>query len=46
MYSALAGDEDRRKALEIARTVSDEAIDDGSTRTYLLAWLMGAPPQR
>lgn len=42
MYSALAGEQDRATALETARTVSDEAIDDGSTRTYLLAFLMAA----
>lgn len=40
MYAALAGDEDRAQALAQARRVSDEAIDDGSTRTYLLAFLM------
>ena len=40
MYSALAGQQDREAALATARTVSDEAIDDGSTRTYLLAFLM------
>ena len=42
MYSALAGPDDARTALEVAQTVSDEAIDDGSTRTYLLAFLMAA----
>ncbi|MFP5416373.1 MAG: glycosyl hydrolase [Actinomycetes bacterium] len=40
MYEALAGPEDAAKALEVARTLPDEAIDDGSTRTYLLAHLM------
>lgn len=42
MYAALAGEEDRAEALATAREVSDEAIDDGSTRTYLLAFLMSA----
>lgn len=27
-------------ALDIARSLPDEAIDDGNSRTYLLAWLM------
>lgn len=40
MYSALAGETDRATALETARTVSDAAIDDGDSRTYLLAFLM------
>ena len=38
MYSALAGEEARVAALEEARTL--DAVDDGNTRTYLLAWLM------
>ncbi|MFV0453290.1 MAG: glycosyl hydrolase [Propioniciclava sp.] len=40
MYSALAGGPDREDALATARDLSDEAIDDGITRTYLLAFLM------
>ena len=40
MYSALAGEEERSAALDEARSLSDEAIDDGTTRTYLLAFLM------
>ena len=38
MYSALAGEEARVAALEEARAL--DAVDDGNTRTYLLAWLM------
>ena len=39
MYSALGGEEQRRAAWEVARGLPDEAIDDGNTRTYLLAFL-------
>ena len=39
MYSALAGREDRDRALATAEKLSDETIDDGMSRTYLLAWL-------
>ncbi len=38
MYSALAGEEARVEALEEARGLDE--VDDGNTRTYLLAWLM------
>ncbi|MDO5735849.1 MAG: glycosyl hydrolase [Propionibacteriaceae bacterium] len=38
MYSALAGEEARVAALEEARNL--DVVDDGNTRTYLLAWLM------
>ncbi|MGC4153504.1 MAG: glycosyl hydrolase [Propionicimonas sp.] len=37
MYSALAGPEDASRALEL---VDDVVLDDGMTRTYLLAWLL------
>jgi len=40
MYSALAGPEDRAQALD---RVDDVVIDDGMTRTYLLAWLLSLP---
>lgn len=40
MYSALGGDEARDAALEAARDLADEHLDDGNTRSYLLAWLM------
>ncbi|GAA2180692.1 hypothetical protein GCM10009785_12600 [Brooklawnia cerclae] len=40
MYSALAGPDDRERALEAARDFPDELIDDGMTRTYLMAWLL------
>lgn len=36
MYSALAGPEDAERALGLADEV---VLDDGMTRTYLLAWL-------
>ena len=40
MYSALAGPEAAAKALEAAPGLSEERIDDGNSRAYLLAWLM------
>ena len=40
MYSALAGDDQREAALETARDLDEEWIDDGNSRSYLLAWLM------
>ena len=39
MYLALA---DPRRALEIGRRLPDSAIDDGNTRSHLLAWLLTA----
>jgi endo-1,3(4)-beta-glucanase len=40
MYAALAGEEQRQEALATARTLDDQWIDDGNSRSYLLAWLM------
>ena len=40
MYSALAGDQQRQAALAQAQTLDDKWIDDGNSRSYLLAWLM------
>ena len=40
MYAALAGDEQRKAALDTARSLDAEWIDDGNSRSYLLAWLM------
>ena len=40
MYSALAGPDDRDRALAAAEKLSDKSLDDGMSRTYLLAWLM------
>jgi endo-1,3(4)-beta-glucanase len=40
MYSALAGDQERKVALQKARELDDKWIDDGNSRSYLLAWLM------
>jgi endoglucanase Acf2 len=39
MYLALA---EPRRALEIGRRLPDSAIDDGDSRSYLLAWLLSA----
>lgn len=40
MYSALAGPEDAAAALETASTLNEDRIDDGNSRSYLLAYLM------
>jgi endo-1,3(4)-beta-glucanase len=40
MYSGLAGEEQRTTALEQARRLDAQWIDDGNSRAYLLAWLM------
>ncbi|SDF12420.1 glycosyl hydrolase [Pseudonocardia oroxyli] len=37
MYKAMA---DRDEALRIARTLPNDAIDDGNSRAYLLAWIL------
>ncbi|WP_062303155.1 glycosyl hydrolase [Demequina subtropica] len=42
MYRALAGDEERAEAWEAAISLPDDAIDDGDTRTWLLAWIAAA----
>lgn len=39
MYSALAGPAERDKAIAAAEKLSATSIDDGMSRTYLLAWL-------
>ena len=39
MYSALAGTAERDAALAEAADLPDDLIDDGLSRTYLLAWL-------
>ncbi|MBB2923142.1 glycosyl hydrolase [Cellulomonas cellasea] len=38
-YSALAGPEDAATAWDEAQKLSDEWIDDGNSRAYLLAWI-------
>jgi endo-1,3(4)-beta-glucanase len=43
MYSALAGTEQAKSALSIARTLPQKFIDDGNSRSYLLAWIMTRP---
>ena len=40
MYGALAGQDDARAALGQARTLDAKWVDDGNSRSYLLAWLM------
>jgi endo-1,3(4)-beta-glucanase len=40
MYSALAGEQQRQAALATAEELEDKWIDDGNSRSYLLAWLM------
>jgi endo-1,3(4)-beta-glucanase len=40
MYSALAGEQQRKAALAAAERLDDKWIDDGNSRSYLLAWLI------
>ncbi|MET0956141.1 MAG: glycosyl hydrolase [Cryobacterium sp.] len=40
MYSALAGRDAASAALDAAKGLPEERIDDGNSRAYLLAWLM------
>ncbi|GAA1729356.1 hypothetical protein GCM10009809_26160 [Isoptericola hypogeus] len=40
LYAALAGPDDAQAALDVARDLPDERLDDGNTRSYLLAFLM------
>jgi endo-1,3(4)-beta-glucanase len=40
MYSALAGEQDREAALQTATSLDSQWIDDGNTKSYLLAWIM------
>jgi endoglucanase Acf2 len=40
MYQALAGPDDAAAALEAARALPDAAIDDGNSRSHLLAFIM------
>ncbi|HET9873774.1 MAG TPA: glycosyl hydrolase [Propionibacteriaceae bacterium] len=42
MYSALAGEEEREAALAKAEKLDDKWIDDGNSRSYMLAWLMSS----
>ncbi|NNU26151.1 glycosyl hydrolase [Isoptericola sediminis] len=41
MYAGLMGPEEATAALEVARELPEDRIDDGSTRSWLLAWLHG-----
>jgi len=40
MYQSLAGPDDAEAALEAARVLPDSAIDDGNSRSHLLAFIM------
>ena len=40
MYAGLAGPEDAAAALDEAATLDARWVDDGNSRSYLLAWLM------
>jgi endoglucanase Acf2 len=40
MYSALAGQKQASTALATAEKLDDKWIDDGNSRSYMLAWLM------
>jgi endoglucanase Acf2 len=40
MYSAQAGADQAAKALAVAKSLPDKFIDDGNSRSYLLAWIM------
>ncbi len=44
MYSALAGEEARLKALDALRDFDRSKIDDGNTYSYALAWLLSLKP--
>ncbi|WP_278235517.1 glycosyl hydrolase [Isoptericola sp. AK164] len=39
MYAGLLGPDDAASALEVARELPAERVDDGSTRSWMLAWL-------
>ena len=39
MYSGLAGPKDAAQAYKEAATLPDDRIDDGNSRSYLMAWL-------
>ena len=39
MYSGLAGPKDAARAYKEAATLPDDRIDDGNSRSYLMAWL-------
>ncbi|WP_341954576.1 glycosyl hydrolase [Salinibacterium sp. TMP30] len=40
MYSALAGSEDAAAALDESANLTEDRIDDGNSRSYMLAWIM------
>ena len=44
MYSALAGEDARVKALDELRKFDKSKIDDGNTYSYTLAWLLSLKP--
>ncbi|MGV8857333.1 glycosyl hydrolase [Rhodoglobus sp.] len=40
MYTALAGPEEAAQALQESANLNEDRIDDGNSRSYLLAWVM------
>lgn len=40
MYSALQGPAEAASALEQSASLNEDRIDDGDSRSYLLAWIM------
>jgi endo-1,3(4)-beta-glucanase len=40
MYSALGGSEDAAAALDEIANLNEDRIDDGNSRSYMLAWIM------
>jgi endoglucanase Acf2 len=46
MYSALGGTDAAQKALATARDLPEKDIDDGNSRSYLLAWIMAKASAR
>ncbi|MBC7592179.1 MAG: hypothetical protein H7226_14205, partial [Salinibacterium sp.] len=40
MYAALGGADQAKAALATARDLPEKFIDDGNSRSYLLAWIM------
>ncbi|TDT34053.1 glycosyl hydrolase [Naumannella halotolerans] len=43
MYLAMAGGEDRERAIAEATSLPEEFLDDGNSRSYLLAWILTQP---
>ena len=43
MYSALGSNEDATAALKETANLNQNRIDDGKSRSYMLAWIMSRP---